>query len=112
MIGSHSHTHPDIYRELEWEQMVVEWRRSCEVLSEIVGEPVHSASVPGGYYSRAVAETAAQAGVTDLFNSEPTTRVQDTMNDILLRVGGADEPEAVIEVPAKNEVAQPRRRAA
>jgi len=43
---------------------------------------------------------------------KPTTRVQDTMNDILLRVGGADEPEAVIEVPAKNEVAQPRRRAA
>lgn len=43
---------------------------------------------------------------------KPTTRVQDTMNDILLRVGGADEPEAVIDVPAENEVAQPRRRAA
>jgi len=43
---------------------------------------------------------------------KPTTRVQDTMNDILLRVGGADEPEAVIDLPAENEVAQPRRRAA
>jgi hypothetical protein len=42
---------------------------------------------------------------------KPTTRVQDTMNDILLRVGGAEEPEAVIEGPAE-EVAQPRRRAA
>src|SRR5207248_2577517 len=42
-----------------------------------LGVPVRSASVPGGYYSRAVAETAARAGVTDLFNSEPTTRVQE-----------------------------------
>jgi hypothetical protein len=42
---------------------------------------------------------------------KPTTRVQDTMNDILLRVGGADEPDAVIDVPGEA-VAQPRRRAA
>ena len=42
---------------------------------------------------------------------KPTTRVQDTMNDILLRVGGAEEPEAVIAASGE-EVAEPRRRAA
>jgi hypothetical protein len=36
-----------------------------------------TASVPGGYYSDRVAETAAAAGIRILFNSEPTTKVYD-----------------------------------
>ena len=76
-IGSHSCSHPTRMAACPRPQLLEEWRRSCEILSEIVGEPVRSASVPGGYYSRAVAEPAAEAGVTDLFNSEPTTRVQE-----------------------------------
>ena len=40
----------------------------------------------------------------------PNTRIQETMNDVLLRVGKA-EAEAVIAVPAEK-VAEPRRRAA
>jgi hypothetical protein len=35
---------------------------------------VTTASVPGGYFSRVVAETAAEAGVQLLFTSEPTSR--------------------------------------
>lgn len=41
----------------------------------------------------------------------PNTRIQDTMNDVLVRVGKADEQEAVITVPA-GQVAEPQRRAA
>jgi hypothetical protein len=41
----------------------------------------------------------------------PNTRIQDTMNDVLLRVGSVDEPDAVINVPA-GKVAEPQRRAA
>ena len=40
----------------------------------------------------------------------PNTRVQDTMNDVLVRVGGA-KPEEVITVPT-GAVAEPERRAA
>jgi hypothetical protein len=41
----------------------------------------------------------------------PATRIQDTMNDVLVRVGSAAEPEAVLsESPAV--VAEPQRRAA
>jgi hypothetical protein len=41
----------------------------------------------------------------------PATRIQDTMNDVLVRVGSAAEPEAVLaEFPAV--VAEPQRRAA
>src|SRR5262245_47304812 len=50
--------------------------KSRELLRDILGESVTVASVPGGYYGRAVAETAAEAGIRVLFNSEPTTRTQ------------------------------------
>jgi hypothetical protein len=41
----------------------------------------------------------------------PNTRIQETMNDVLVRVGKADEQEAVLSVPAGN-AAEPQRRAA
>jgi len=42
---------------------------------------------------------------------KPNTRVQDTMNDVLVRVGGAEQAEEVITVPTGT-VAEPERRAA
>ena len=42
---------------------------------------------------------------------KPNTRIQDTMNEVLVRVGKADEPHAVISVPA-GPVAESQRRAA
>jgi hypothetical protein len=41
----------------------------------------------------------------------PNTRIQDTMNDVLVRVGHARQPEEVITAP-KDLVAEPQRRAA
>jgi hypothetical protein len=41
---------------------------------------------------------------------KPTTRIQETMNDVLVRVGGA-EADDVIKVPGEK-VAEPQRRAA
>jgi peptidoglycan/xylan/chitin deacetylase (PgdA/CDA1 family) len=74
-IGSHSCSHPTRMAMCSRHRLLDEWRRSREVLAEILGAPVTNASVPGGYYSRAVAETAGAVGITHLFNSEPTTRV-------------------------------------
>jgi hypothetical protein len=42
---------------------------------------------------------------------KPNTRVQETMNDVLVRVGKAQEAQTVIEV-ATIKVAEPQRRAA
>ena len=75
MIGSHSHTHPERISQCTWEQLIDEWTISCRVLAEIVGQPIETASVPGGFYSRDVARAAARAGIRVLFNSEPTTSV-------------------------------------
>src|SRR5262249_29490768 len=42
---------------------------------DILGRRPCVASVPGGFYSRRVAEAAASVGITVLFNSEPTAKV-------------------------------------
>lgn len=84
VIGSHSHSHPNRMAALAGEQMEREWRQSVARLEEILGEPVKVASVPGGYYSRLVARTAAAAGIEVLFNSEPTASVKLTEGCLVL----------------------------
>jgi hypothetical protein len=42
---------------------------------------------------------------------KPTTRIQETMNEVLLRVGGAEEQQEVMTAPS-GDVAEPQRRAA
>ncbi len=74
VIGSHSCSHPERMSSCSWQQLVEEWGTSIKKLSDILGEEVSVASVPGGYYSRKVAEAASCAGIKALFNSEPTAR--------------------------------------
>jgi len=74
IIGSHSYTHPTRMANCPVAQLDDEWQRSVLALSEILGESIPVASVPGGYYSRQVAVAAARAGIKLLFNSEPVTR--------------------------------------
>ena len=71
VIGSHSHTHPDIYRELGPERMLVEWRQSSDILAQMLGEPCRAAAVPGGEISPAVLRSAGVSGLRYLFTSEP-----------------------------------------
>jgi peptidoglycan/xylan/chitin deacetylase (PgdA/CDA1 family) len=71
IVGSHSHSHPVRMSNCGWRGLVDEWRTSVRILSDILGEQVRVASVPGGYYSRTVAEAAASEGIRALFTSEP-----------------------------------------
>jgi len=71
VVGTHTHTHPDIFPDLTPERMLDEWQTSGNAISEIVGAPCLTASVPGGDISRQVLESAARAGVQYLFTSEP-----------------------------------------
>lgn len=70
-IGSHSHTHPDIFRDQPRDRMLREWRDSAAILEDVLGERVTAASVPGGDLSTYVLETASEAGFRYLFTSEP-----------------------------------------
>lgn len=74
VVGSHSHTHPDIMSDLPRERLAAEWNLSRTVLEAHLGEACTAASVPGGDLSPAVAESAAAAGFRYLFTSEPTPR--------------------------------------
>lgn len=74
VIGSHSCSHPLRMSALSQNTLLDEWRRSREVLEALLGNPVRAASIPGGYYSRKVAEAAAIAGFAALFTSEPVAR--------------------------------------
>ena len=53
-----------------------EWSRSVATLSDVLGERVSVASVPGGDHSPSVTQAAAEAGIRILFTSRPTTSVR------------------------------------
>lgn len=74
-IGSHSLSHPTRMAYCDDKMLADEWAKSVEALSDLLGERVDTASVPGGYYSKRVAEAAAAARIRILFNSEPTIRM-------------------------------------
>lgn len=74
VIGSHSHTHPNIFRELSRDAMMAEWHTSASLLADLLGVPCETASVPGGEISRVVLESGAEAGFRFLFTVEPRLR--------------------------------------
>lgn len=74
VIGSHSASHPLRFAACGEDEILREWRVSLEKLSDILKEKVFVASIPGGLYSRQVAESASRAGIKKLFTSEPTTK--------------------------------------
>ena len=71
VIGSHSHTHPDIFKDLTPAQLIEEWRVSRDRLAQILGAAPVAASVPGGDISPDVMRSADAAGFRYLFTSEP-----------------------------------------
>lgn len=81
VVGSHSATHPLRMSYLTHEAMCREWGDSRARLEDLLNAPVTAASVPGGYYSRAVATAAAESGIRILFTSEPRRSVA-TINGI------------------------------
>jgi peptidoglycan/xylan/chitin deacetylase (PgdA/CDA1 family) len=59
VIGTHSCSHPPRMSACSWSELLDEWSRSARELESMIGAPVHTGSIPGGYYSRRVAEAAA-----------------------------------------------------
>jgi peptidoglycan/xylan/chitin deacetylase (PgdA/CDA1 family) len=76
VVGSHSVSHPLMISALPTGEIEREWKESVMALEDTLGVPVDTASVPGGYLSRAVVQGAARAGVRCLWTSEPTRRLR------------------------------------
>jgi hypothetical protein len=71
VIGSHSASHPHRIHAIDRDVIAYEWFTSIACLEDLLGARITTASVPGGFYSGAVAAAASDAGVTTLFTSEP-----------------------------------------
>jgi peptidoglycan/xylan/chitin deacetylase (PgdA/CDA1 family) len=76
VIGTHSATHPTRFSSCSRRQMLAEWSGSRKTLEDVLGHAVIVGSLPGGYFSLAVAESARDAGLQWLFTSEPETRLR------------------------------------
>ena len=76
LVGSHSYSHPTRMSACTGRELLHEWSASISLLSDVLGERVACASVPGGYFSRGVAEAAEASGIEVLFTSEPTARAR------------------------------------
>ena len=70
-IGSHSHTHPMIFRTLSYQKMLDEWKVSKDILENISGKEILHCSIPGGDSDLKTYESAAEAGFRYIFDSEP-----------------------------------------
>jgi hypothetical protein len=78
-----------------WNALIDEWRRSVSRLSDLIGEQVTVASVPGGFYSTLVARAASSCGIRALFTSEPIKKCDLVDECIVLgrfRVGRGMSP--------------------
>ena len=71
VIGTHSHTHPDIFPELAPSEMDEEWGVSRSILEDLLGEPCLVASLPGGDLSARVRDSVRRSVFHALFTSEP-----------------------------------------
>ena len=74
VVGAHSVSHPLAMATLPTHEILREWRLSLAHLTELIGSPPVAASIPGGWYSSAVAQAAGTAGLRYLFTSEPTAK--------------------------------------
>ena len=77
IIGSHSHSHPHDFTKLTRDEVQYEWKQSYNVLKDIVGDKPIPVSIPNGYSSKTVLEEAVNCGFTDIYNSEPTTKIKN-----------------------------------
>ena len=84
VIGSHSNSHPERMSRLTRHELSEEWSKSRAILGDILGDAVTVASVPNGYYSRLVAQSAAEVGIEVLFTSEATSTVKVVDGCLLL----------------------------
>ena len=76
VVGSHSHTHPEIFTKLSKAEIHEEWRKSYEILKDILGKKDLPVSIPNGYASKTIIEEAVECGYTDIYTSRPTTKIK------------------------------------
>lgn len=94
IIGSHSHTHPQMMNRQSKEELDYEWEESQRVLGEILGKsyPLDHASIPNGFSSPEVIQSMQEVGIKNIYTSAPTTKIiRDGDDEIIGRYAITDD---------------------
>lgn len=73
-IGLHSHTHPRNMNQLSYDEVYKEWKKSRDILSNIVNSNVIYASAPNGYFSNIDIEILEKLGINYFYTSNVKTK--------------------------------------
>ena len=84
IIGSHSHTHPNVFKSLSYKEMLEEWIASKNILEDILDVEVTSCSVPGGDVNRDTYNSATECGYKYIFDSEPKVHLRKNGDSIII----------------------------
>jgi len=88
VIGSHSHTHPNVFNSLDRDEMMYEWSKSKQILEDIVQEKIVCCSIPGGDSNIDAFQTAGEIGYDYVFSSDPSFYpIQLDSTTVIGRVG-------------------------
>lgn len=79
-IGSHSHSHPKNIGLMIASAIDKELLQSKIILEDIIGKPITSFSVPGGFYNLKVLKCCINNGFTEVFNSFPDFKVRKSQD--------------------------------
>jgi len=74
IIGSHSHSHPNVFKSLTYDKMVFEWSRSKSILEDLLNTKIKICSIPGGDSNSNSYLSAKECGYDFIFDSEPTLK--------------------------------------
>ncbi len=84
IIGSHSHSHPHVFKSLSYQEMIDEWSLSKEIIEKIIQSEVLSCSIPGGDANFDTYKSAVFCGYKYIFNSEPTMSLRALNSTVIL----------------------------
>lgn len=84
IIGSHSHSHPNVFNSLSFQDMVKEWSHSKSILENILKSNINACSIPGGDANKDSYYSAIDCGYKYIFNSEPTVKPRKIKDAIIL----------------------------
>lgn len=85
VIGSHSSSHPERMDIMSVSELNNEWLNSTQVLKEIVGQDILTASIPNGYSNHKVLEVMNKMGIVNIYTSNPTTKIRKFKGSNIIR---------------------------
>lgn len=76
IVGSHSHSHRQMMSSLSKEELLLDWRKSVDYLSDLLNKPITVVSLPNGFCSTTILDVLEEVGITDVYTSTPTDKIK------------------------------------